>query len=127
MVSAPGNVHMRAEQTNAKPSQSQNSRALVRISGPVEAVTDTTHGLDRRPRQALPEPTYADVDDVASGVVVQPPDVMEQLVTAAHAAMPAHQVREQRELPLAEHHLDAVDGGPPTLGTGPDAPSLPEA
>ena len=81
MVSAPGNG-MRAEQTNAKPSQSQNSRVLGGgISAPVEAVADTTHGLDRRPHQALPEPTHADVDHVAAGVVVQPPDVMEQRIS----------------------------------------------
>src|SRR4051795_11119684 len=102
MVSAPGNDHMRAEQTDAKPTQAQNSRVLPRISGSVEAVADTTHGLDRRPGQALPEPTHADVDHVAAGVVVKPPDVMEQLIPAAHAAAPAHQMREQRELPLTE-------------------------
>src|SRR6188472_796754 len=127
MVSAPGNDHMRAEQTNAKPSQSQNSRVLPRISGPVEAVADTTYGLDRRPSQALPQPTHADVDHVAAGVVVQPPDVMEQLISAAHAAAPAHQVREQRELPLTEHRIDAVDGGPPALEVEPDAAAFQEA
>src|SRR6476659_348438 len=124
MVSAPGNDHMRAEQTDAKPTQRKNSRVLVRISGPVEAVADTTHGLDRRPRQALSEPTYADVDHIAAGVVVQPPDVMVQLITAAHAAAPAHQVREQRELPFAEPLLDAPDGRPPTLEVDPDAAPL---
>ena len=41
MVSAPGNEHMRAEQTDAKPTQSQNSRVLVRISGVLAAATVT--------------------------------------------------------------------------------------
>src|SRR3954470_12596410 len=101
MVSSPGHSHIRTVQAAAEASQGRYRSPRTRTSLTVEAVADTADGLDRRVRlQLVAQPADADLHDIAAGVEVQTPDVVQQLLTAAHVPATAHQVRQQRELAL---------------------------
>src|SRR4051795_2545915 len=97
MVSAPGIRYMSTVLTLAKATQtgiSQRSRA--------EAVAHIAHRLDVPPVDLGAEASDVHLEDVATGVEAEAPDVREQLVARAHLAGAAHQVAEQDELPLRQ-------------------------
>src|SRR3954447_5217696 len=109
IVSLPGASHIKTQQAGARTSQGRNSRRLLGISGPEEAVAHAADRLDRQVAQLGPQAPHARLDDVASGIVVDAPDVAEQLVPPADVPAMAHEVPEQLELALGEDHV-AVGG-----------------
>src|SRR5665647_3982978 len=117
---------MSAVHAEAKASQAQNrpSRPLD-PSAPGEGVAHMADRLDGWIRlQLRPQPTDADLYDVAAGVEVQPPHVAQQLLAAAHVAPAAHEVGEEGELALRQNDLTGPDPGAPPVEVQPDPSCL---